>query len=275
MRPLEELERLQREMPLMVEQGRQVIIALAIIVIGLVAVKWLNKTLKLGLSRLPLKPAQASVIRNIICVIAIAIVAVMASITIGLPPRPVLQYLTIISLAAAGTIAVFRPLIPTLPFKIGNTVKAGDLLGKVEAITVLNTRLKTFDGTTVFVPNRKILDDIVINYQFTPTRKFKLEINILYDEDLMKAKQIMETIMVEDPRVHPTPRPVVYLMSLDKGYVELSGRGWTNNLDRFVVNRELLEKIKLRFDQEGITLALPQMQVHYTGKNIPQSYREE
>ncbi|MCJ7541076.1 MAG: mechanosensitive ion channel family protein, partial [Desulfobacterales bacterium] len=103
---------------------------------------------------------------------------------------------------------------------------------------------------------------------------FKLEINILYDEDLMKAKQIMETIMVEDPRVHPTPRPVVYLMSLDKGYVELSGRGWTNNLDRFVVNRELLEKIKLRFDQEGITLALPQMQVHYTGKNIPQSYRE-
>ena len=138
MRPLEELERLQREMPLMVEQGRQVIIALAIIVIGLVAVKWLNKTLKLGLSRLPLKPAQASVIRNIICVIAIAIVAVMASITIGLPPRPVLQYLTIISLAAAGTIAVFRPLIPTLPFKIGNTVKAGDLLGKVEAITSYN-----------------------------------------------------------------------------------------------------------------------------------------
>ena len=66
MRPLEELERLQREMPLMVEHGRQVIIALAIIVIGLVAVKWLNKTLKLGLSRLPLKPAQASVVRNII-----------------------------------------------------------------------------------------------------------------------------------------------------------------------------------------------------------------
>jgi len=90
----------------------------------------------------------------------------------------------------------------------------------------------------------------------------------------MKAKQILETIMVEDPRVHPTPRPVVYVMSLNKGYVELSGRGWTDNLKRFSVTRELLEKTKLRFDQEGITLALPQMQVHYTGKAMPQSNTE-
>jgi small conductance mechanosensitive channel len=90
----------------------------------------------------------------------------------------------------------------------------------------------------------------------------------------MKAKQILETIMVEDPRVLATPRPIVYLMSLNKGYVELSGRGWADNLKRFVITRELLEKTKLRFDQEGITLAMPQMQVHYTSKNMPQSHKE-
>jgi len=196
------------------------------------------------------------------------------AIHMGLEPRPVVRFLAILTLASIGILMVFRPLIPSLPFVVGNTVKAADLLGKVEAITVINTRMKTFDGTTVFVPNRKILDDVVINYHFTPTRKIKLAINILYDEDLIKAKQIIETIMVEDPRVHPTPRPVVYVMSIDKGYVELSGRAWTNNLDRFVVNRELLEKIKLRFDQEGIALALPQMQVHYTEKNRPRSYME-
>jgi small conductance mechanosensitive channel len=54
--------------------------------------------------------------------------------------------------------------LPTLPFKVGNTIKAADLMGKVEAIRFLNTRLQTFDGKTFFVPNRKILDDIVINY---------------------------------------------------------------------------------------------------------------
>ena len=185
-----------------------------------------------------------------------------------------MRFLIILTLAAIGIIMVFRPLIPTLPFKVGNTIMAGDLLGKVEATTVLNTRLRTFDGTTVFVPNRIILNDVIVNYHFTPTRKFYLKINILYDQDLMKAKQILDTIMVEDPRVHPTPRPVVHVISLNKGYVELSGRGWTDNLKRFGVTRELLEKTKLRFDQEGIILALPQMQVHYTSKNMPQSDME-
>jgi small conductance mechanosensitive channel len=192
----------------------------------------------------------------------------------GLEPRPVVRLLAILTLASIGILMVFRPLIPSLPFVVGNTVKAGDLLGKVEATTVLNTRLRTFDGTTVFVPNRIILNDVIVNYHFTPTRKIYLKINILYDQDLMKAKQIIETIMVEDPRVNPTPRPVVHVMSLNKGYVELSGRGWTDNLKRFVVTRELLEKTKHRFDQEGIILALPQMQVHYTSKNMPQSYME-
>jgi small conductance mechanosensitive channel len=217
MEPLKEIERLQQIGILMAEHGRHVVIALAIVVLGLITVKWLNQRLKKSLSKLSLTPARASVVRNIICVITIAIVAIMSSVVVGLPARPVLQILTIISLVVAGTIAVFRPLLPTLPFKEGNTIKSGDLLGKVEATTVLNTRLKTFDGKTVFIPNRKIVNDDVINFHFTPTRRFSLKVNIKFDQDLMKAKQVIESIMVEDPRVRVTPRPVVYLMSLEKG----------------------------------------------------------
>ena len=254
--------------------GREWVIAFAAFVFGLILIKWINKGLKRAGTKVPISPAKGATIRNVITVLMAALLITSVAIYLGVAPRPVMRFLIILTLAAIGIIMVFRPLIPTLPFKVGNTIMAGDLLGKVEATTVLNTRLKTFDGKTVFVPNRKILDDIVINYHFTPTRRFELKINILYDQDLMKAKQILETIMVEDPRVNSTPRPIVYLMSLNKGYVELSGRGWADNLKRFVVTRELLEKIKLRFDQEGITLAMPQMQVHYTSKNMPQSHTE-
>jgi small conductance mechanosensitive channel len=259
---------------LLAQHGRDIIIALALVVVGLMVVKWINQGLKRGLNKLPLSQARASVVRNIVCVIIIAMVAIMASIEIGLPPRPVLQILTIITLAAVGIIAVFRPLIPTLPFKVGNTVKAGDLLGKVEATTVLNTRLRTFDGKTVFIPNRKILNDDIINYHFTPTRRFAVKVNIKYDQDLMKAKQVLEAIMIEDPRVLVKPRPVVYLMSLEKGYMELQGRGWVENVKAFIVTRELLEKTKLRFDQIGIVLAVPQLQVHYSRGNIEPSFKE-
>ena len=259
----------------MTTYGREIVIAFAVIVIGLILIKWTNQGLKKAFSKLPISPARGATVRNVLCVLMLAVVITFAAIELGIAAAPVMRFLSILTLAAIGMIVVFRPLIPTLPFKVGTTIMAGDLLGKVEATTLLNTRLRTFDGRTVFIPNRIILNDVIINYHFTPTRKFELKINILYDQDLMKAKQILETIMVEDPRVHPTPRPVVYLKSLNKGYVELSGRGWADNVKRFVVTRELLEKTKLRFDQEGITMALPQMQVHYTGKTMPQSHTEE
>lgn len=269
---IKSIEQMENTMSL---YGKEMVIGFAIIVLGLILIKWINLGLKKAFSNLPISPARGATFRSVLCVLMLAVVVTLVAIELGIAVGPVIRFLTILTLAAIGMIMVFRPLIPALPFKVGNTVKAGDLLGKVEATTILHTRLRTFDGTTVFIPNRKIFDGVIVNYSFTPTGRFDLKINILCDQDLMKAKQILETIMVEDPRVHPTPRPIVHVMSLNKGYIELSGWGWADNLKRFEVTRELLEKTKLRFDQERITLALPQMQVHYTGKNMPPSYMEE
>lgn len=126
---------------------------------------------------------------------------------------------------------------------MNNSIKTGDLLGKVEATTFLNTRLRTFDGKTVFVPNRKILDDYLINYHFTPTR-----------------------------RVKTTPRPVVYVLNLADSYVALGGRCWVDNLKYWVTKCELAEKVKLRFDREGILFAFPQRDVHLYYKTQPTAF---
>jgi len=247
--------------------GREMVIAFAVIVLGLILIKWINQGLKKAFSKLPISPARGATVRNVLCVLMLTVLVTFAAIEIGIAAGPVMRFLSILTLAAIGMIVVFRPLVPTLPFKVGNTIKAGDLLGKVEATTILNTRLRTFDGKTVFIPNRKILNDDIINYHFTPTRRFAIKVNIKLDQDLMRAKQILESIMVEDPRVRATPRPVVYLMSLEKGCMELQGRGWVDNVKAFVVTRELLEKTKFRFDQEGFALAVPQLQVHYSKGN--------
>jgi len=62
-------------------------------------------------------------------------------------------------------------------------------------------------------------------------------------------------------------------MSLEKGYMELQGRGWVKNIKAFIVTRELLEKTKLRFDHEGIVLAVPQLQVHYSRENTDHPFK--
>jgi small conductance mechanosensitive channel len=259
----------------MISHGHSIIVALTIIIAGLMLIKWVNRGLKSAFSKTAIAPAKSAMVRNILCVLMFAAMVTFAAIVMGLEALPVIRLLSILAFIAIGMIVAFRPLFPSLPFKVGNTIKAGDLLGKVEATTALNTRLRTFDGATIYVPNKKILGDIVINFQVTPNRRLDLKINILFDQDLMKAKEIIENMMVDDRRVHPTPRPVVHVMSLDKGCIELQGRCWTDNLKRFLLTRELLEKTKLRFDQEGIKMAVPQIIVQHTGDHMPSTHAEE
>ena len=255
--------RMQRFHELMVNQGPEVILSLLVLIVGLLLVKWITRNLKTALGKVIKNTTIVSIISNIVGILLLAIVIISASIEAGLKLEPVIASLTVICLAAVGIIILFRPLIPTLPFKVGNTVKTGDLLGKVEATTILNTRLRTFDGKTFFVPNRKILDDIVINYQFTKTRRIKIDVGIRYDQDLMKAKQVIESVMVADPRVKPKPGAVVYVLNLTNNCVELGGRCWVDNAKYWVTKCELLEKTKLAFDQADIVIAFPQLDIHH------------
>ena len=181
----------------------------------------------------------------------------------GATPLNMLRFLSIVALTALGLIIFLRPFFPTMPFKVGNTIKTSDLLGVVEGITFLNTRLRTFDGKTFFVPNRKIINDIVVNYHLSPTRRIKIDVGICYDQDLQKAKQIFESLMIEDPRVKERPAPTVYILDLIVGSVQLGGRCWVDNKDYWTTRCDLIEKVKHRFDYEGIRFAFPQVGLHH------------
>jgi len=266
-----------REMgELIASQGQHFVIALFILVVGLIVIKQVSKLLRLLLERLALKPQTVSTVNNIISIILLVTVVAIALEQLGMNTLVIRRVLFLVSLAVIGIIAIFRPLIPTLPFKVGNTVKVGDLLGKIEATTILNTRMRTFDGRTVFIPNSKIINDFVINYHFTKTRRIKVDVGIGYDQDILKAKQILETIMIEDPRVKVTPRPTVYVLNLADSCVQLGGRCWVDNVKYWTSRCELIEKTKLRFNHEGITIAFPQLDVHhYHGDASPEFPGEE
>ena len=242
--------------------GREVLLALVILVAGLIVAKLFHKYFRLLLMNLRLKESTISVINNILYVLILVFVIAFALKYAGMHPLVVRRILVGITLAVVGGIVIFRPLIPSLPFKVGNTVEAGGLLGKVEAITLLNTRLRTFDGKTVFVPNSKILNDNVINYHFIPNRQIRLVFGISYHDDLMKAKQVLAEILAEDPRVLEKPPAKVFVIDLGENSVQLAARPWVKNLDYWRTRCDLIEKVKLSFQQEGITIAFPQRDIH-------------
>jgi small conductance mechanosensitive channel len=249
---------LQNAGEILTQHGAHMVRALAILIVGMLVVRWIDK----GLRRLIATHPIGATICNLVYFLLVAAVVSAALVMFGYIPINVIRLLGIIVLVVVAVRMFLRPFIPTLPFKVGNTVKTGDLLGRVEAITFINTRLRTFDGKTVFVPNTRIFKDVVINYHFTQTRRVKINVNIRYDQDLLKAKQVLEAVMVEDPRVKAKPSAVVYVLNLAASWVELGGRCWVDNQDYWFVRCDLVEKTKLRFDREGIRFAFPQLDLH-------------
>lgn len=257
------MDRLQSLGEVMTQHGTRIALSLAVLIAGLILIRWIDNCLRNGLHRLMPGTPYVSTFCHTVYTIMVMIVIAVAATEFGAKPINVIRFLSIIALTAVGLIIFLRPFFPTMPFKVGNIIKAGDLLGIVEGITFLNTRLMTYDGKTIFVPNRKIVNDFVINYHLTPTRRVKIDVGICYDQDLQKAKQVLAALMIEDPRVKTTPNPVVRVLNLASSSVELGGRCWVENDDWWVTRCDLMEKTKHQFDREGIQFAFPQLELHY------------
>jgi small conductance mechanosensitive channel len=250
------VERLKRVGVVLADNGAEMIQALLILVVGLILIHWLMRRLKIFLDKALTNRSKAATIISSLYVFLITVILAAVLVQLGIDGRNVIRVVIIISLIAIALIVLLRPYVPTLPFKVGNTVKVGDLLGKIEATTLVHTRIRTFDGKTVFIPNEKILRDFVINYNVTPTRRIKIDIPIRHIKDLLRTKQLLEKIMVADPRVLQKPaRPVVYTINLVEGCVMLGVRCWVDNAKFWMAKCDLLEKMLLTLDREGVALA--------------------
>ena len=260
---VEKVEKLKNLAERLLANGEQLILGLILFLAGLYLTKWIMKYLRVNLSKWIKTPATVSVIVNSVGILLFNTIIAATVITIGGNPANIIALLTFFTVGAIAVIAVFRPLIPTLPFKVGNVVKTAGLLGKIEATTILNTRMRTFDGKTFFVPNRVILDDVVMNYHFTKTRRVKIDIVIGYDQDLVRAKQILEMIMVGDARVLNKPSPQIYTMNLTPSGIEIGARCWVSNIKYWPTRCDLNEKVIYKFAQEKIAFAHKQMDIFH------------
>ena len=124
---LTDLPRLEQLSEVIAEHGTQM--ALAILVLGLLAARLIDKGLRKGLNRLMPTARFITIFCNIVYIAMVASVVTAALVEVGAHPVNMLRLLTIITLVAAGLFIFFRPFLPSLPFKVGNTVKVGGLLG--------------------------------------------------------------------------------------------------------------------------------------------------
>ena len=151
------------------EYGTVFILCLCILITGILLTRVIIKPLKQLTEKLGLEPALSGTISSVIRVLLYVVTVILSVSVLRFDSANVIKLVVVAALVIIAFILLCRPYIPSLPFTVGNTVKTGSLLGKIEATTFLNTRMRTFDGKTVWIPNSKIVNDYLINYHFTPS----------------------------------------------------------------------------------------------------------
>ena len=139
-------------------------------------------------------------------------------------------------------------------------------MGSVKAIGIFTTELTTPDNKQIIVPNGAIYSGNITNFSAKDTRRVDMVFGIGYDDDLLKAKQLLETMLSEDDRVLTDPAPQVAVSELADSSVNFVVRPWVKSADYWGVMFDFTEAVKLRFDKEGISIPYPQMDVHIPKK---------
>ena len=174
-----------------------------------------------------------------------------AGLAIGLALQGSLQ-----NLASGVMLIVFRP------FKDGDFVEAGGTMGVVEEIGIFTTKMRTGDNKEVIVPNGQIFGGIITNYSKRETRRVDMVFGIGYGDDIRKAKDIISGIIAADERILKDPETLIAVGELADSSVNFNVRPWVKSGDYWGVYFDLNEKIKLAFDENGISIPFPQMDVY-------------
>ncbi|WP_438941495.1 mechanosensitive ion channel family protein [Marinomonas transparens] len=170
-----------------------------------------------------------------------------------------------VGLALQGSLSNFASgvlIILLRPFRSGEFIDAAGQMGTVDRIELFHTYLKTPDNRVIIIPNSSIMGSSIVNFSREATRRLDLVVGISYDADIRLAKQIMEDLVAADERILKAPECVIAVSELADSSVNFILRPWVNSADYWTVRADLLEQVKYAFDEKGVGIPYPQMDVH-------------
>jgi small conductance mechanosensitive channel len=170
-----------------------------------------------------------------------------------------------VGFALQGTLANFAAgvmIILFKPFKVGDLVEAAGDTGVIEEIQIFNTVFKTVDNVKIIVPNGQVTSQTIKNYSSQAKRRIDLVIGCGYGDDLKAVKAYLEEILAKQEKVLEDPAPQVAVSELGDNSVNFVVRPWVKTEDYWGVRFDLIEQIKVGFDDKGFNIPYPQRDVH-------------
>jgi len=257
----------------------KIFFALVIFIVGKILAKSITNLVRKGMRKSGMDEALIKFLGGLVYAVLLVAVILAAVDTLGVKVTSLLAIVGAAGLAvglalkdslanfAAGVmIMIFRP------FKIGDFVTTGGVAGVVDEIGLFCVLMHTPDNQRIIIPNSAVFGNTITNTSALPTRRIDLVMGISYDDNIGTAKKIIEDIIAADERILDDPAPVIAVSELADSSVNLVVRPWVKSEDYWPTRFDLLETIKVKLEEGGISIPFPQRDVHiYNEETASQS----
>ena len=250
--------------------GLRIVLAVLVLLMGIQLIKLIRKVLKKALVKSRVDESAVRFIDSFSKYALYFFLIIITASWLGVDAASIIAILgsagVAIGLAVQGSFSNFAGGVLILilkPFTVGDYIKDGlGNEGTVKTIDVFYTQLVTPDNKTIVLPNGTLANGCITNFSECKMRRIDILVSIAYDEDIKKAKKVLEQVLINDADVQENQERLVFVENLAESSVNINVRCWANNDVYWEVKWRLTENIKYALDDAKIRIPYPQLDVH-------------
>lgn len=242
--------------------------AVLLLVIGVLAIRVVAKGVTTALEKTKLEKAAHSLILSVVRVGLYILLGLMVATKLGIDVTSIVALASVLTLAVslalqnmlANVIGGFT-ILTTQPFHSGDYVEIASQGGTVREINMTYTMLTTPDNKLISIPNSSVVASQITNYSACDTRRVEINVSASYDAPVQKVIDALVLAGTEG-NVLLTPAPMAVVTSYGDNAINYSLRVWVKNADYWDVYFTVYQKVKKIFDEQGIEMTYPHLNVH-------------
>lgn len=264
-------QQLERAWNWVTEKAVNVLIALICLWIGMKLVKWVMKLVRRSFEKSRLDPTVSSFLGSIINILLYVLIFITVISIIGIQVTSFVTLLgtagVTLGLALQGSLSNFAGGVLILvlkPFVIGDYIREDTHgnEGTVVSIDIFYTRLRTYDGKVIVIPNGTLSNTSLTNLTKQEKRRIDLNIPVEYNVDLKQVKSLLTKILDQETMVLQEESRNIVLDAFEDSSMTVLIHVWVKTEDYWQAKWSLMEQIKNVFDEEGIVIPFNQLDVH-------------
>lgn len=252
-----------------VNYGPNLLFAIVTLVIGIFVIKLIMRFLRKFLAKSKIEPTLTTFVQSLSIFVLYALLIFVVGRILGIEASSFLAMFGAAALAIGfalqGSLANFAGGVLILafkPFKIGDLVYINEHLGIVHQIDILYTRIKTYDGRIITMPNGKVANDDMDNRSTAPYRRVEIDLNFSFEEDFDALRELLTDTLKKHPKIVEGQPIQVWLTGMGDYAMKVSARCWANSDDYWDIYFDQMEAVKRALDKNDIHLAIPKRAIY-------------